>query len=60
MNREDSCALHIEQESLAIRNLPTNPGEYSAIKPNRILVVEDHPVNQMVATRLLQKLGFEA
>lgn len=31
---EDGCALRIEQDSLAVENLPDRPAEYSAIKPN--------------------------
>ena len=60
MNTEDSRAPHIERDSLAAGNPPVDPGEYSAIEPGRILVVEDNPVNQMLASRLLLKLGFVA
>jgi PAS domain S-box-containing protein len=36
---------------------PANPSVQKSVRPARILLAEDHPVNQRLATRLLEKWG---
>ena len=37
--------------------LPLEKADYDAVRGKRVLLVEDHPVNVLVATRMLEKLG---
>jgi CheY-like chemotaxis protein/HPt (histidine-containing phosphotransfer) domain-containing protein len=39
--------------------LPIANAEQKSVKPSRILLAEDHPVNQRLATKILEKWGHE-
>ena len=51
-----SAACGLESESRGSRTLSSTV----TASPGRILVVEDNPVNQLVAVRMLEKLGHHA
>ncbi len=51
-------SLHLDLKTLV------HPSALAAVEPSgvrarRILVAEDHPVNQLIAQKLLERLGFE-
>jgi len=57
---EDWPAVHGRSKSLLIRNAAGDVLSLSASNNPRVLVVEDHIINQEVARRMLNRLGLHA